>query len=195
MAATLFSVTWGSTGQATDVSAEDTYGGFNIGGTATSDGGAITDYFVSDDFVRGAFENLGEGNPNSSHGAHESGEFMETFFTGDEFLDKGFTANDLMSVIGKLAESPIVEKTATIVSGVAAAHSISQGVESFKQGDISTGIYKTVVGSSTLVGIGAVALGILAPEALLFWGASVLISDTIIGMSKGKSFSQALLGN
>jgi hypothetical protein len=63
MAATLFSVTWGSTGQATDVSAEDLNGGFNISGTATSDGGAITDYFVSDDFVRGAFENFGGSEP------------------------------------------------------------------------------------------------------------------------------------
>jgi RHS repeat-associated protein len=79
MAATLFSVTWGSTGQATDVSAEDLNGGFNISGTATSDGNNFSGYYVSDDFVRDAFENLGEGTRTSNgDGAYQGGNGSQT---------------------------------------------------------------------------------------------------------------------
>jgi uncharacterized protein RhaS with RHS repeats len=46
MAQALFAITWGSAGQATNVSAGNAIGGFDIGGVATSSGNEISDYIV-----------------------------------------------------------------------------------------------------------------------------------------------------
>jgi hypothetical protein len=151
MAATLFSVTWGSTGQATDVSAEDTNGGFNISGTATSDGGAITDYFISDDFVRDAFNNFGGETATSQNSLTETLAQPSTMeekvaATSSLTLDANGIALDGAAVLSKSAVTglKVFTKTTGLIGAAVGTdqsiyniyHSISNG-ESVKWNDIA----------------------------------------------------------
>jgi hypothetical protein len=67
MARVFFQETWGSSGQATDIAAGNTIGGFLISGTAVSSGNAFENVFFTTDFVRQGYENLvaGEGKSES----------------------------------------------------------------------------------------------------------------------------------
>lgn len=114
----------------------------------------------------------------------ESGGLMGMAASGTEFLDKGFFFNDAVTEIQDLPTNEMVEGTGTFVSGIGAYLNIREGTQKFREGDITNGIYKTVVGLGTGGIILAVGAGLLGPGALLFWAAEVVIADAIIKANK-----------
>ncbi len=99
-------------------------------------------------------------------------------FAATEALDKGFTFNDVASKAAKLPVNAAVDAAGKAVTVVGVIGNAREAQKNFQQGKNMDGVY-----NAFKVG-GTIAVAIFAPQALLFWGVELLISDLILDSTK-----------
>ena len=117
-------------------------------------------------------------------GESQFNEFVESVNGYQESLDRTLFINDIANAMGKYPVNEAVEKLGTASTLWGASHDMTKGVQAFRSGNASSGIYNSVKAAGSVGILIAVGVGILAPEALLFWAAEVIISDTIIELNE-----------
>jgi hypothetical protein len=113
-------------------------------------------------------------------------EAIEGINTYQTTFDNALNIHDAITFLGKYPVSEVGEKLGTASTLWGASKDLTEGIESFNKGNSGDGIYSTFKAAGTLGIFAAVGFSILAPEALLLWGAEVLIADAIYARMKPK---------
>ena len=126
-------------------------------------------------YVDGLLVNLGtfQINTTNSQSENKEVELENPFFAANDALDKGFTFNEVVSEFKKLPIDDFIEDAGNVVTGVGVVGNVYNAGNSFAKGNNSDGTYYGLVAASF------VAVAIICPEGLLFWGIEVMVADAI----------------